>query len=177
MLVDPRLVFFSILCQLKPRTWYRLLSERLTVPHLGGWTDNRKLDRTTWCQSRVNEKWNSSCCTKTFNTRTDKRNRCRYTGKYQTLTAFRSHVRTASPQSVDYNWMAHAAWAVLSSQLLLFFLILSSYQLVCGENNKDFSLRMSLTTVVLLYNTDWHVFSKYATPGHDQNSNQQVWCL
>lgn len=45
-------------------------------------------------------KWEvkQSCRTKTSNTRTDKRNRCRYTGKYQTLTAFRSRVRPRPPE-------------------------------------------------------------------------------
>lgn len=94
--------------------------------------------------------------TQTSNTHTDKRNRCKHTGKYQTLTAFRSHVRLRAPRVLTtIGW--HMLLVLYGVAAILRSFIISAFN-VCGKRHKDFRLRISQATVVLLLWTDWHVF-------------------
>lgn len=160
-----QLLFFSFCVNLSLGHDINCCLKNLLFPLVGCEMDNRKQDTKTCWQSWVNEKWNSSRCTKTSNTHTDKRNRCKHTGKYQTLTAFRSHVRLRAPRV-----LTTIGWHML----LVLYWVLSCYSssfisaLVCGESNKDFGLWMSLTTVVVfLFHTDWRVFLQIHSPGRN----------
>lgn len=144
--------FFSILCQPKPRTWYRLLSERLTVPPLGSGRDNTKLDRKTCWQSWLNEKWNSSCYTEKLLIPTQTRG---------TDVNILVNIKHWQPSDAMWDCRPLECWlqldgtcclhcTELSVAAILHSFIISAPN-VCGESYKNFSMRMSQTTVVFSF--------------------------
>lgn len=107
-------------------------------------------------------------------------NRCKHTGKYQTLTAFRGHVRLWAARvltTIGYGWFCLCC-GKFSVAVFLFRSYIISGLNVHGVRNKDCNLRVSLTSCFAPH-TDCNVFPFWICnpQSWQKHSNYNVWCL